>query len=171
MAKRRWFLTGGIVITVLIGAWLWTTGLPFSPAAAVASGRASIPRVAEFDRLFPGSIHFISYFTGTHGPPMWNSKIGLHGRYVLSMQMPIKFNLLRNRVTSFGEPKFYLQEVSEIQPSDNGVLAVRYQASQEFSLREWQALVRSGGDLHVIDPALRTESPVPLFDTYWRGNN
>lgn len=171
MAKRRWFFAWGIVITVVIGAWLWAGGVPFSPARAVASGRASIPRVAEFDRLFPSSIHFISYFTGTHGPPTWNSQVGLHGRYVLTIQMTVNFNLLRNRVTSCGEPKFYLQEVSEIRRSDNGALAVNYQGSRELGASEWEALVGSGGDLHVIDPALRTEAPVPLFDTYWRGNH
>src|SRR5688572_24499156 len=78
-------------------------GLFGGPAKVVGSGRTTIPVVREFDRLFQRPAHSISYYTGTHGPTTWNSKVKLHGRYVLTMQFPISLNTFgRNRVVSHG---------------------------------------------------------------------
>jgi hypothetical protein len=133
-------------------------------ADAVANGVGELDVVKDFEELFPGSHHFISYYSGTKGDPTWNSKIGLHGRYVLSVKFNIKFNESRTHPVRQGEPKFFIRELDDIRP--NGFSYTDRQL--EFSLAEWIKLVESEGDFEVIGYPMIKDQPLDGFEGVWR---
>ena len=122
-------------------------------------------------RLFPGSLHFISYYTGTHGNPIWNSKAGLYGHYILTMQMPITLEGWgRDRIGSHDSPTFFLVEVQSILPFPNGQTSINCGDTQiTFGLSEWEKLVESGGDLSVLGVKVKKDEKIPGFDEHWQG--
>jgi hypothetical protein len=77
---------------------------------ALESGLETIPYASEFNQFFPGSDNFISYYTGQAGEPIWNSKAGLYGRYILSLQVKITFDETRTKIIGLDDPQFYLSE-------------------------------------------------------------
>jgi hypothetical protein len=164
------FFSAPIVILILFPVTLWLTGIiGCSSDRAIASGQ-KIEFIRQFEERFPAAEHFISYYTGTHGPPTWNSHAGIHGRYVLSLQMPIELGGPgRGRVLSHGTPTFYLLEIVEIHEASGGTASISYGPEQlTFELNEWARLVKSGGDLRVLGIKVNTTQPVPGFDKRWR---
>ncbi len=174
-----------LFLTVLSGFFpAWVAGLAFliSPGCtallqlatgynkALESGKKEIPYVPEFIRLFPNSIHFYSYYTGEAGSPTWNSKAGLFGRYVLTMQIPVTFDSTRTTVKSYGAPKFYFVEMTRITPYANGSADIRYRpaAQRNFGEAEWKKFVEANGDWSVLDIKVVKDKPVPHFDEYWK---
>ena len=162
-----------VVTSLLLGVivvGLWAIGIPRGSGRAVASARSTIPVIEQFERLFPGSDHFISYYTGTHGPPTWNSHAGLYGRYVLTMQMPIRFNLFwRDRIIWHGDSTFYLREIKSISPQANGTSVILYGPTHlTFGLPEWKRVVDAGGDLSVLGVKMTKDAKVLNFDEHWR---
>src|SRR5262249_10875434 len=129
---------------------------------ALADGKQSISYVREFTQLFPQGKHFISYYTGEYGNPTWNSKAGLHGRYVLTLQTPIPFDATRTKVVSYGQPSFLLVEVSSINRNANGQTEIWYTGNQlQFGKEEWQRVVDQGGDLSILGIKIVPDRPVP----------
>jgi hypothetical protein len=169
--RLRWFWNGLTVLSLLVGVALWwiargTGGY----TRAVESGRTDIEQVRQFDRLFPGATHFISYYTGTNGNPTWNSKAGLHGRYVLTMQIPISLSGLgRSQVRSNGTPTFILTEVQNITSLPGGQTSIVYSGNQiTFGFLEWNKLVESNGDLSVLGITIKINQKIPGFVKYWQ---
>lgn len=152
----------GIAFAVLV----LLIGFTSNPSHMVRHGRESINTVREFDALFPNATHFISYWTGTHGDPMWNSEIGLHGRYILAMQADIDLNLIRSRVSNFGPPKFYLSEVESVEHMVDGRSAIKQRevAGHLCDGADWEKLVNAHGDFHVLGIDLKIDQPVPGFE-------
>src|SRR5436190_2232922 len=112
--KRR-LLNPLTILSPLLGVSVVILCLhPFSYSRSIESGTASIRYVQEFQRTFPNSSHSISYFTGTHGSPTWQSEALVHERYTVTMVMPIRLNSLRNRISSFDQPQFHLVEVDHL---------------------------------------------------------
>ena len=60
--------------------------------------------------------------TMANGKPTWNSRVGLYGRYILTMQIEIVFDESRTSVVTFGDPQFTLEEIKRITKQDGGVL-------------------------------------------------
>lgn len=116
----------------------------------IANGKASIPSAAQFQELFPKSRHFITYYTGREGPSVWNSKAGIGNRYVLSMQFPITLDRANARVTTFGNPKFVLNEVTNVSQLPDGRYSILYGQQINFERDTWQKFVTSRGDLSVL---------------------
>lgn len=133
-------------------------------ADAVINGVGELDVAEEFEELFPGSHHFISYYSGTKGDPTWNSKTGLHGRYVLHVKFRIDFDEWRTHPIRQGEPKFLILELDGIRP--NGYSYTEHQL--EFSLAEWMELVESGGDFDVIGYPMTKDQPLAGFEDVWR---
>jgi hypothetical protein len=157
LSSRRWVAAVVIPLAGLLIFVGWI-GVPYSPASAITSGRAKIPCVQQFDRLFPSAEHFISYFTGTHGPSTWNAEVGLYGRYLLTMQVPIGLNAMHNRITSYGQPLFVLAEVKSVSGS-----VVTNAGGMSFGPGEWQRVVDAGGDLSVLGMAMVKDQPITGF--------
>jgi hypothetical protein len=152
---------------VALVAWV-----PLSYSLAVKSGRSTVPYVRQFEQTFPGSSHSISYFTGTHGPTHWNSNALVHGRYTLTMQMSLRLSLLRNRIVSAEEPRFWLVEIESLSVEAGRVTAIQSGGAQvTFGPAEWQRVVDSGGDLSQLGIQVHRDRPVPGLVEDWRRRN
>ncbi|HUS10586.1 MAG TPA: hypothetical protein VMZ30_08985 [Pyrinomonadaceae bacterium] len=131
---------------------------------SIAYGKQSIPIVMEFHRLFGDAVSSISYYTGEYGDPEWNSKVGLYGRYILTMQFKIELDDTRTKIIRFAEPRFHLVEVESISPQANGTHAITYGRQQvRFGIAEWQKLLEGNGDFSVIGVTLEKDKPVDEF--------
>lgn len=128
----------------------------------VAHGTTSIPSAAQFKALFPKSKHFISYYI-RGGSPKWNSKAGIAGRYVLTMQIPITLDRAIGRVTKYESPEFFLNEVISVLQGPDGRFSIRYGRNIRFGMDDWQRFVASGGDLSIFGITTPIE-PVPRFN-------
>jgi hypothetical protein len=145
---------------------------PFGYSRAVESGYTSIPYVRQFEQTFPNSSHSISYFTGTSGDPTWRSEALVHGRYTVTMQMPVRFNTLRNRIASFDEPRFQLVEIQSVSALPGGQTSLSSGGTQlNFGPREWQHIVDGGGELESLGVHIDTDRPVTGLKDHWRRTN
>ena len=133
-------------------------------ADAVTNGVAELDVAKDFDALFPNAEHFISYYTGTKGDPTWNSKVGLHGRYVLTAKFGIGFDDSRTHPVAEGDPVFYLVELDDIRENGYGYTDRQIQ----FGLKEWNLLKESSGDFSVIGYPMTKDKPLDGFDKAWR---
>jgi hypothetical protein len=133
-------------------------------AVAVSNGVAEIDIAKDFEALFPDSEHFITYYTGTKGDPIWNSKVGLHGRYVLTVRFRIGFDESRTHPVREQDPVFHLVELANISKNGYGYTDRHF----EFGLKEWNLLMESSGDFNVIGYPMKKDKPLDGFDTAWR---
>lgn len=101
------------LIVPLLTALTLSSCNPRAQSAAVANGKAEIEVAREFNSLFPETQNFISNYSGSNGTPRWNSKVGLHGRYVLSVHFDIRFDQSRTHPERDGEVSFFLAEVEK----------------------------------------------------------
>lgn len=133
-------------------------------AEAVSNGVVEIDVARNFETLFPDAEHFISHYTETKGDPTWNSKVGLHGRYVLTVKFQIGFDESRTHPVRNGDPIFYLLELANVR--ENGYECTDRQI--EFGLQEWNRLLESSGDFNVIGYPMLKDKPLVGFDEAWR---
>ncbi|CAN0460093.1 unnamed protein product, partial [Ectocarpus fasciculatus] len=131
-------------------------------ASAVANTVKSEPNVTAFERLYPGSEHFISYYTGTYGQPRWNSTTLIHDRYELTMQFDIDIDRAGTNVTAIEPPQFWLNERRHVQRLPDGRLSISYDpdGGAEFGPDDWKKLVASNGDLSVLGIGNVDKTPV-----------
>jgi hypothetical protein len=146
---------------------LWMVYLGTGYSAALRNGPNEIQPVGEFVEVFPQAEHLISYYTGDMGPPTWHSAVGLHGRYVLAVEVPITFDWTRRHVRSYGKPKFYLREVEKI---EGRTIDYRSESQRDFGPEEWVALYRANGSLEVLGLRVVEDDPIRNFDLAWRHN-
>lgn len=139
--------------------------------AAVEHGARAMSWAADFDRTFPGAEHGISYYTGDAGPRTWYSKVGIGGRYHLTMRVRIDLDATGRRVTPTGPPRFTLVEVREITivPDGGDQQRITYdpEGQVEFGADEWARLVAAHGDLSAVGVVVKTDPPVPGFEKPW----
>src|SRR5262249_45971792 len=132
--------------------------------AALDAARPSAPHVVEFLRLFPEAQVNYRYFAPSHEPG-FDLSADLYGRYELTMQLPVVFDSTGSKVVGYGEPNFYLWEVSEVKRSRSGVAEVSFNASgqRHFGSAEWQRIVDSDGDFQAIGYEMIKNQPVDGF--------
>jgi hypothetical protein len=135
---------------------------------AVRSGINGKLYPGEFNRLFPGSVNNISYYTGIAGPCSWTSQIGLHNRYVFRMQHTIELDSTRTNIVSTGAPTFYLYELPKLILQKNASYGGQVNQIRTFSADSWRRLVDAKGDFGVLGIVLKTNEPVENFDAAWR---
>lgn len=120
--------------------------------------------VIEFHRVFPSAISSISYFTGQYGDPEWNSKAGLHERYIVTMQAKIDLDPTRTKIIRFHEPRFTLVEVDSVYDGPNGTHQIKYGDQQvKFGAEKWDALLKANMDFSMIGITLEKDRPVSGF--------
>ena len=119
----------------------------------------------DFNRLFPGAMNIISYYTGEVGPSKWVSKASLYGKYVLMMVASIEFDRARTNILSMGQPDFSLVELSKITPNKDPTRQPSVQTGTlaRFSADSWHRLVETKGDFSALGIALETNRPVEGF--------
>ena len=135
---------------------------------AISSGRREIPYAKQFDDTFDNVHHFISYYDGVHGKPKWNSKVGLHDRYLLTLQLDVEFDQSGTRISSFGDPLFHLTEIRSIERGKGGSFSVLTgDDSAVFGTKEWKDVIDANGNLRILGLIVKTDQPLALFDEYW----
>ena len=144
------------------------TGTEKEYSQAIFNAQSDLPLAHEFASLYPLREEFISYFTGKYGQPKWNSKIGLHGRYIVTMQFPIQVN--GSRLQQIGEPEFLIVEVERIERLPDGRYSIHYRSESQrrFGIEGWRLLVEANGDISVLGIEVKVESPHPDFDDVWK---
>ena len=136
---------------------------------ALASGISGIEVVREFESLYPDAEHFITYYAKERGGSKWNSKVGLLGRYVLTVQFPIDFDESRHIPSLSGEPKFHFTEVESIDTLPDGRHLTKYKGSSlHIGAKEWDVLTENQGRLESIGVDVKSSGPVPGFETEWK---
>jgi len=162
MIRRRLSHLGWLALVPFVGILPLTCGRNMK--AAEDNARREVSYVREFEEVFPGAIGFFSYYTGTYGPTTWNSKVGLFGRYVLQMQLGVTLNCCRSHVVEYEEPKFFLDEVLEIDAIDDGRWSIRFGGTQiHFNKDLWRVLHRAKGDLSALGIKAIKDRPLPNF--------
>lgn len=137
-------------------------------AEAESNAVSGITEVTQFDAMFPNSDHFISHYTGRKGDSLWNSKAGVHGRYVVVLTFKIDFDPSRTKPKRISPPLFYLREISRIESKPDGTFDATYRSNQiEFGIDEWTRLRESGGDLSVLGIRAVVDQPLKNFDEVW----
>lgn len=162
---------------------------------ALAHGREEIAAAREMRALYPGVIDFFSYYTGEVAGTVWSSTVPLHGRYELTVHVPVTLDASRTRVVAQGAPEFHLVEVERVEPrgqvpggppaprasvdspsSDDAWVVddpmvpptLHYADSVHFGAAEWAVIVRADGALSsVLARPMRTDAPVPGFAEEW----
>ena len=136
---------------------------------ALKNGTASLDVAREFNALFPDSNNFISYYTGQYGDPRWNSKVGLHGRYVLTVQFDLKFDSSRHMPARTSDPEFYLVEASQLDRTPDGRLSISYSDNQiRFGMEDWKKLIAARGELSAIGYSTNESNPHDGFAEVWQ---
>ena len=146
---------------------------------AIQSGLDTIPEARQIEELLGDSDHFISYHGSRSVGNDWNTKVFFEGRYVLTMQVPVKMGYQFNKVLKVREePKFYLSEIEEVEyyGPKNESIGVSYRSSgqRDFTAAEWAKVYKAGGDFSVIGVNLKRNQPVKDFEKFVksvRGNH
>ena len=142
-----------------------------TPEEAVADALKNQQDAKTFAQLFPDAEHFITHYTGTVGPRVWNSKALLHERYVLTMQFAMALDARGIQVTATAPPKFTVHEVTSVTVNPSGrVDGFSYGGTVTFGPNEWKKLAAAKGDLSAVGMKPKTDQPVPHLKAHWRGN-
>jgi len=136
---------------------------------AIENGTRTLSWARDFDRTFPGSEHHISYYMGGAGPRTWRSAVGIDGRYILRMDLPIDLDASGTQVSSQETPIFELSEVREILPLPDGGKEITKDPDGfvTFGPPEWAKLVAAHGDLSAIGVTVKAGPPLPGFEKPW----
>jgi hypothetical protein len=132
----------------------------------VAKGIQQVPIVADFDRLYPGSEHFVTHFTEAEGPPVWRSEAGIYGRYILDLELPIDIDKKKN-VKPRGDWTLKLREVREIGSLPDGRLNILMGETFPIKPNDWERIKQNSGDIAPILPVHR-DRPVVGFELHWK---
>jgi hypothetical protein len=136
-------------------------------AAAIATAMKH-PASGEFRLLFPLNAPKVVTLDRTTSPPRFLFEGIAHGRYLITMILPLTVDHSNLRVTDVGSPSFILQEFKSISRNEHGQWTTKYNtgAERRFGIEEWQRLVLSGGDLSVLGLKPITNAPLPLVERY-----
>jgi hypothetical protein len=146
-------------LTVLNPFWIAYFSWSYN---ATGNGTTELEPVREFVDLFPGAEHQITNFTGDNGQEIWTSTVGLNGRYILSVQVPIRLDWSRRHVTDSGPADYTFQEIESVQAAD--VVHITTKEYRRFGPAEWKKLYRSHGDLRALGIEVITDRPIAHFD-------
>lgn len=141
--------------------------LEFTHSLALRDAEQSIVYAQQFMSLYPDATQGFSYYTGEYGSTMWKSEVGLYGRYILTMKIPVNFNTTRTSIVDYGEPLFYLDGVDSITTVEGDRIMVTQNIHLEFGKEEWGLLLKGDGDVSVLDEKIQKDNPVPRFEEYW----
>jgi len=137
---------------------------------AVRSGLEQIPTARQIEEILGQPDHFISNSGNRLAGNDWNTEVFFEGRYILTMQVPVKMGHDFDRVLAVvGEPQFFLKEVESVDMEDRSIHAT-FRSENEwpypFSKQEWTKVYESGGDFSAIGINLHKGDPVDGFEDY-----
>jgi hypothetical protein len=154
------------VITLLVSTGMSCGG---TMDQAVTDTVKNQPDVKAFVHLFPDAENFITHYTGTAGPRVWNSRVLLYERYILTMQFDMDLDADGVKVTATAPPKYLLQEVTSVEIAPSGQVSINYGDTVRFGPKEWKKLEAAKGDLSVLGIKPKKNQPVPNLKANWEG--
>ena len=130
----------------------------------------SEPSVAAFAKVYPDAVHSIDYHRGRPGPPRWNSKVLVHGRYIVSMGFDVSIDASGSTLTATSAPQYGLSEVTDVSPGPAGTTAVSFEptSQRQFDAALWKALEANGGDLATLGIEVKRDQPVANLPEHFR---
>ena len=134
----------------------------------IESTKDDVVVVQTFRKVYPESIHVVSYYTGEYGTPTWNSKTPLHKRYILTMQMPITINGNGTKITKHEDSHFFLTEIRQVNGGNGSSWTLDTKSVAEFGMDKWKTLVKQNGDFGALGIDIKRDAPVKGFDRYWK---
>lgn len=135
---------------------------------ALRSGLKQIPAARQMEEVYGDVDHFISYHGSLEVGNDWNTEVFLHGRYELTMQVPVRMGRDFDQVLGVeGEPTFYLHEVDRIEIDPDGTIGASYNGAGQrtFGIEEWKMIYEADGDLSVLGITVK-KRPLENWDRY-----
>ncbi len=136
---------------------------------AVRSGLNKIPEASQIEELLGDADHFISYSGSRSVGNVWNTEVHFKGRYVLTMQVPVRIGANYDEVIEvLDEPKFYLGEIREVIYSGGniGTETANNDWDYPLTLDDWKKVYQADGDFSVIGIHLKENQPVKDFEKF-----
>lgn len=127
-----------------------------------ANGVAQIQPAKQMDERYDDCRHYITY--GQDNVPLLNTVAYFGDRYELTMQVPVKIHSKESGET-IGEPKFYLNQISNVSVSPSGQVTASFSGGLEFGPNEWKQVYESNGDFSKIGFNINSAG-VPNFKKY-----
>ncbi len=129
---------------------------------ALDAARPSAPYVSDVVRLFPDAEVRHRNFDASLG---FDVVVDLHGRYELTIQLPVVFDPAHRNVIGYGEPKFYLVEAASVIRNKSGIAetTLNPESERHFGSAEWRKVVEAGGNFGAIGYKMLTNRPVQGF--------
>lgn len=134
---------------------------------ALRSGRAQIDIVKEIEGAFPGVEHSIAYYDGRNGDPIWRSRVGLHGRYILECQIPITLNEGHTVIMSSGSPSVIVTEIVSIECDQDGRMNVGRNGPYPISADALDRCISANGDIKALLGPHANTTPVAGFKEHY----
>ena|ERR1041384_2780825 len=134
-------------------------------------GVETVPHVQEIRAIFTNAP--ISHFIRQHGlqmgktnkAPHWNTVVWFGERYEIRYQVQVEPDYQAHKIDKAYGAKFSLLEVAKITHNGRGA-EFEPSGQRVFDVAEWNNIVAAKGDFSVIGFRLKTNSPVPGFETY-----
>ena len=126
---------------------------------AVKNGRATIPDVVAFEKVFTDTNHFITHYNIKGDIRQWQSEAFLYDRYIITLVVEdVVFDASDTHVKEWGRVHYYVWEIVEV----NGHIT-RYGQGVEFDSQKWKDLEAARGDLSAVGIKVN-KTPVPGFE-------
>jgi len=126
--------------------------------ATVRSARTALPIAVQIEETFPVADHFITSYALEAGPRTWQTDVYFGGRYNLGMAVDVQIDYSSRTLKRIGEPKFYLEEVTQIDILPDGRVESTYHGvHKQFGEKEWGELYMAKGDLSVLGVAVNRQ--------------
>ncbi len=134
----------------------------------VVNGRRTIACLRQFETLFPINTEFFVYSSEPTGPHVWTLQTGLHGRYMLRMQVRFKLDVTGTNVLSYDPPTLLLSVYDDTPPSTRGLSEGRVFSERTLPASDWTKVMAASGDLAAIGLNAWTNRPIKGFEQEWR---
>lgn len=171
MKRHRIFWIPILPVLLLGGSWGCGRAKSAREEEAIRRFEKDNDFARDFRKLYPQSVGFFSLFDSEGRTSIWNSKVGLYGRYLLRMRIRLVLGKSGVRPERTSLPEFTLLEVESIVKEKDGAVHYRFRndSQKDFGELDWNRLVRAGGDLSVIGVDRRPDAePMPLFEENWK---
>jgi hypothetical protein len=134
--------------------------------ATLTRSLESAPYLSNLKILFPKASLNFRYFSET-GEPGINVETIVYDRYKFRMTLPAFFEHGNDSISSYGDPVFIINEITEIEPREGRLGSTSYGEQYGFGKNEWRQIVKSGGDFQTAGIELRQNDPVDGIEYVW----
>jgi hypothetical protein len=141
--------------------------------ATVKDGIGKLSHVQEVLKLFPGAPtdHMILEFgVSKEQPVVWSTEVYFGGRYNLAYQVYINVDYAKKRIIqTTSKPEFVLFRVGRTYKASSDTIGADISEDHKFDEAGWEKVVAAKGDFSVIGIKIDTNSVVPGFDEFVKG--